>query len=175
MGLERLPVARRRRERELFLPGLQAASAVTRSRSFPLARWKSGPTASEGSWVLTKPVSYPAQSAAIEALLAALKQLVAGHAHQRRRNCTNTAWPTPISVLTIRNFQCAITAGGQRWQLQVGNRTAPGDQVFLRVIGVDGVFVADAGLAQADPARGQRLAQHRARGCGCQTTLTPSC
>ena len=37
-----------------------------------------------------------------------------------------------------------IEAGDQRWQLQVGNRTAPGDQVFLRVVGVDGAFVADA-------------------------------
>jgi hypothetical protein len=36
-----------------------------------------------------------------------------------------------------------LTAGDRRWQLQVGNKTAPGDQVFLRVVGVDGAFVTD--------------------------------
>ena len=37
-----------------------------------------------------------------------------------------------------------VEAGDQRWQLQVGNKTAPGDQVFLRVVGTDGAFVTDA-------------------------------
>jgi hypothetical protein len=37
-----------------------------------------------------------------------------------------------------------IESEGQRRQLSIGNRTPPGDQVFLRVEGVDGRYVADA-------------------------------
>ena len=48
-------------------------------------------------------------------------------------------------------FSLVIEAGGQRWQLLVGNKTAPGDQVFLRVVGVDGAFVADAGWLKFIP------------------------
>ena len=33
----------------------------------------------------------------------------------------------------------------------VGNKTAPGDQVFLRVVGLDGAFVADAGWLKFIP------------------------
>ena len=42
--------------------------------------------------------------------------------------------------------QFSITVAGGRpvWQLKVGNKTAPGDQVFLRVVGADGAFVTDA-------------------------------
>jgi hypothetical protein len=39
----------------------------------------------------------------------------------------------------------------------VGNKTSPGDQVFLRVVGMDGAFVADADWLKFIPP-GQRLA-----------------
>ena len=35
--------------------------------------------------------------------------------------------------------------------MKVGNKTAPGDQVYLRVVGVDGAFVADAGWLKLIP------------------------
>ena len=49
--------------------------------------------------------------------------------------------PTRNSVLTPR-ISLVIETGGQRRQLLVGNKTPPGDQVFLRVVGMDGAFVA---------------------------------
>jgi hypothetical protein len=55
------------------------------------------------------------------------------------RHFKNTEYgfnPPQISLVIVND--------DQRWQLQVGNKTAPGDQVFLRVVGVDGMFVADA-------------------------------
>ncbi len=95
------------------------------------------------TWLLTKPVVYPAQSAAIEALLDALQKLTPA---------------TRISAAELRNHQNAdvefgfasprislvVEAGGQRRQILVGNKTPPGDQVFLRIVGVDGAVVTDA-------------------------------
>ena len=96
-----------------------------------------------GTWLLTKPVWYPAQPAAIEALLAALQKLTpairisAGELREQRSAEADYGFETPqVSIV--------IEAGDQRWQLKVGNRTAPGDQVFLRMVGTDGASVADA-------------------------------
>jgi Domain of unknown function (DUF4340) len=125
-----------------MLPGLQA-SLATSVQLIPAGALEIRADRQGGSWLLTKPVSYPAQSAAIEALLAALQNLApatcisAGDLHEHRTADADFGFDPPqISV--------AITAGDQRWQLQVGKKTAPGDQVFLRVVGVDGAFVADA-------------------------------
>lgn len=96
-----------------------------------------------GTWLLTKPVWYPAQPAAIEALLAALQKLTpairisAGELREQRSAEADYGFETPQVSLVIE-------AGDQRWQLKVGNRTAPGDQVFLRIVGTDGASVADA-------------------------------
>jgi hypothetical protein len=96
-----------------------------------------------GTWLLTKPIIYPAQPAAVEALLAALQKLTPiiriSASELREHSGTNIEYgfePPQTSLV--------VTDGDQRWQLQVGNKTAPGDQVFLRVVGVDGAFVADA-------------------------------
>ncbi len=53
--------------------------------------------------------------------------------------------------MNTRKPRSSSTAGDQSRQLKVGNRTAPGDQVYLRVAGVDGVFVADAGWLNLIP------------------------
>jgi hypothetical protein len=95
-----------------------------------------------GGWVLTRPVSYPAQSAAVGALLDALQKLAPGKisAAELREH------KNPEAEFGFENRQATliIAAGDQSWQLIVGARTAPGDQVYLRVGGVDGVYVADA-------------------------------
>ncbi len=96
-----------------------------------------------GAWLLTKPIVYPAQSTAIETLLAALQKLTpairisAGELREQRGAEADYGFETPSVSLVIE-------AGDQRWQLLVGNKTAPGDQVFLRVVGTDGAFVTDA-------------------------------
>jgi len=54
-----------------------------------------------------------------------------------------------------------IEAGEQRWQLDVGNKTAPGNQVYLRVVGVDGAFVADAAGSISFRVRPTTGATHR--------------
>ena len=95
------------------------------------------------AWMLTQPIIYPAQSAAIEALLEALQKLEPAtrinpaELRDRRNADVEYGFEPP-------SYSLVIESDGQRRQLSVGNKTPPGDQVFLRVEGVEGRFVADA-------------------------------
>ncbi len=125
-----------------ILPGLRPA-AVTSLQVIPAGALEIAAIRTNNSWVLVRPVAYPAQPAAIEALLDALQKLApatrisAGELREHRNASADFGFDAPQISLVIE-------AGDQRWQLQVGNRTAPGDQVFLRVVGTDSAFVADA-------------------------------
>jgi uncharacterized protein DUF4340 len=131
-----------------ILPGLQPQS-VTSVQIIPNGALEIRAGRANGSWLLSKPISYPAQPAAIETLLAALQKLApAKISPAELREHTNSdaefGFESP-------QFSIAIEAGGQRWQLLVGNMTAPGDQAYLRVVGVEGAFVADAGWLKFIP------------------------
>lgn len=131
-----------------IFPGLQPQSA-TSVQIIPAVPLEIRADRVDGSWLLSKPISYPAQSAAIETLLAALQKLApakisAAELRERPDSEAEFGFDNPQTSLVIE-------AGDKRWQLKVGNRTAPGDQVYLRVPGVDGVFVADAGWLKLIP------------------------
>lgn len=96
-----------------------------------------------GAWFLTQPVAYPAQASAVQALLSALQTL---------KPAVNIT-PAEVSQTHNANSQfgfdspavsLVVDSGDQRRELLVGNKTAPGDQVFVRVVGRNGVFVTDA-------------------------------
>jgi len=103
-----------------------------------------------GAWQLDKPLAYPAQSAAIETLAGALEKLTpatrltAAEIRSHKNADADFGFDNP-------QFSLVIADGDQRWQLIVGNRTAPGDQVFIRVVGLDGAFVTDAAWLQLLP------------------------
>ena len=103
-----------------------------------------------GNWVLTQPVVYPAQRTAIEALLEALKKLQpAVRIRPAELSANHNAnsdygFDTPQASLVIQS-------GNERREISVGNKTPPNDQVFLRVIGLDGVLVTDAAWLQFIP------------------------
>ncbi len=96
-----------------------------------------------GNWFLSKPLTYPAQTAGIQALLDSLAKLkpvtriTASELRQQPTAEQDYGFDKPALSLVIE-------APGQQWQLKVGRCTAPGDQVFLRVVGVDGAFVTDS-------------------------------
>ena len=103
-----------------------------------------------GAWQLEKPLAYPAQTAAIEALTGALEKLTpatrltAAEIRSHKNADADFGFDNP-------QFSLVIAGGDRRWQLIVGNKTAPGDQVFIRVVGLDGAFVTDAGWLQLLP------------------------
>jgi Domain of unknown function (DUF4340) len=133
----------------VILPNLRPA-AVTSVEVIPADALEIRADRTNGVWFLTSPILYPAQPAAIETLLDALQKLASAvpiSAGELR------AHPDAEAEYGLDNPQTklVIEAGGQRWQLQVGNKTAPGDQVFLRVVGREDAFVADAGWLKFIP------------------------
>jgi hypothetical protein len=125
-----------------LLPELRPP-AVTSVQVIPSGALEIRADRTNGAWLLTKPIAYPAQPAAIEALLDALQKLTpatrigAAELRNHRNADVEFGFETP-------RISFVIETGGQRRQLLVGNKTPPGDQVFLRVVGMDGAFVADA-------------------------------
>ena len=129
-------------EASCILPELRPP-AVTSVQVIPSGTLEIRADRTNGAWLLSKPIAYPAQPAAIEALLDALQKLTpatrisAAELRNHRNADMEFGFETPRISLVIET-------GGQRRQLLVGNKTPPGDQVFLRVVGVDGAFVTDA-------------------------------
>ena len=129
-------------ESSCILPELRPA-AVTSVQVIPSGALEIRADRTNGAWRLIKPVAYPAQPALIESLLDALQKLTAATrisaAELRGHHDADAEFGFETPRLSL-----VIEAGGQRRQLLVGNKTSPGDQVFLRVVGLDGAFVADA-------------------------------
>jgi len=104
----------------------------------------------DGVWQLTEPVAYPAQSASIDQLL---------------RSLANLAPVTRITPVELKNQPKAdedygfahpqasliIRQPEKQFQILVGMLTAPGDQVFIQVVGVEAVQVVDAELLKLIP------------------------
>jgi len=102
------------------------------------------------TWQLYEPLLYPAAAEKIEALLRALAEL------------TPATYITPAEMRTRPNADeeygfvspqasIIITQGNYRVQLNLGNKTAPGDQLFLQKVGVEGAYVVDAALLKFVP------------------------
>ena len=126
-----------------ILPELKP-SAVTSIEIFPGAgALEICAARTNGNWQLTRPIIYPAQTTAIELLLGALQQLVpatrisAAELSEHQAADAEYGFDPP-------QFSINVAGGNHVWHLKVGNKTAPGDQVFLRVVGADGAFVTDA-------------------------------
>jgi hypothetical protein len=134
------------------LPALRAED-VTSLQVIPAGALEIRAERVNNTWLLSKPMAYPAQPAAIEALLTALQKLTpatrisAAEFHEHRTAETDFGFDVPQVSLVIE-------AGEQRWQVLIGNKTAPGDQVFIRVVGMEGAFVTDAGWLRFVPHSG---------------------
>lgn len=132
-----------------LLPGLRA-SAVTGIQISPAGAPEISAIRTNGVWQLEKPIAYSAQSAGIETLLAAVEKLVpvlrltAGDLRAHQNADREFGFENP-------QFFVVIQAGEQSWQLRIGNKTAPGDGVYVRVVGGDGAFVTDTAWLQLLP------------------------
>ncbi len=124
------------------LPDLKAAE-VTNVQVRPAAQLEIRAERTSGTWQLTEPLVSPAQTLSIEKLLAELEALtpapyITARALRSRRN-TDEDYGFAIPQASI-----IIEQPGYATRLRVGAKTAPGDQVFLQVVGVEGVYVVDA-------------------------------
>jgi hypothetical protein len=132
-----------------ILPGLHPL-AVTSVQVFPNNAPEISVARTNDTWFLTQPMIYPAQKTAVDGLLDAVQKLKAalrispaeiGQTHNAN---AEYGFDTPQISLVIQS-------GDDRREILVGNKTTPGDQVFLRVVGEEGVFVTDIGWLQFIP------------------------
>lgn len=103
------------------------------------------------TWRMVKPISYPAQAASVDALLRALERLAPANtisaAEVRERI-------DPDSEFGFDKRTTLTLHTDDYWrQLILGAHTAPGDQIYVQVVGTEGVFVVDARLLQLLPAQ----------------------
>ena len=132
-----------------LVPGLRA-DKVTSVQFTPAGQLEIRASRTNGTWRLAKPVSYPAQAASIEALIGALEKLavshtISGEEVRRRKNSDAEFGFDARTTLTL-------VTGEESRQLRIGSRTAPGDQLYVQVVGSDGVAVVDAQLLKLLPA-----------------------
>jgi len=132
-----------------ILPSLQPAH-VTAIQVLPKDQGEIHVERSNSLWQITRPLVYPAQSVSIENLLTVLARLtpaafIPQKELQNRFNADEEyGFANPQASLVL--YQ-----GPHRTHLRIGRKTAPGDQVFLQVVGVDGVYVVDADLLKLVP------------------------
>jgi len=124
------------------LPNLKAA-AVTSVQVRPASQLEIRAERTNGTWQLTEPLVYPAQAVSIDKLLAELERLTpapyitARELRDRPKADEEYGFVAPLASIIIEQ-------PGYTSRLRVGAKTAPGDQVFLQVVGVEGVYVVDA-------------------------------
>lgn len=134
-----------------ILPALNAA-AVTSIQILPKGQLEIRAERTNGTWQLVKPFVYPAKSADIDFLLAVLERLTpatsitAPELRYLRRADEKYGFEPPQNSLILQQ-------GEEQFLLHLGYRTAPGDQLFLQVVGVGEVYVVDADLLKLIPAK----------------------
>ena len=133
----------------LLFAGLRA-DRVTGIQIIPAGVRKISASRTNKTWLLEKPFAYPAQAAAIDGLLGALEMLspvasiTAAEMSRRKDADAEFGFDNP-------QFTLDLTAGEKNWHVRVGNKTAPGDGVYVRVVGGTGAFVTDTGWLQFLP------------------------
>lgn len=132
-----------------LVAGLRPAD-VTGVEIYPAGAPELSVCLTNGGWELEKPFAYPAQTAAIQALVEAVADLKpvlrfsAAEMSSHKNADVEFGFDNP-------QYSIVITAGDQQWQLRVGNKTAPGDGVYVRVVGLDGAFVTGTDWLQLLP------------------------
>ena len=126
------------------LPSLKTTE-VTTVQVRPAAQLEIRAERTNGIWQLTEPLVSPAQAASIEKLLAELEVLTPA-TYITARALRNRPNSDEEYGLAVPQASIIIEQPGYATRLRVGAKTTPGDQVFLQVVGVEGVFVVDAGF-----------------------------
>src|SRR3954447_12814682 len=131
------------------LPQLSAAT-VTNIQVRPGPQLEIRAERTNESWALTEPLRYPAEKEKVEALLTNLEQMTPA-IYITRRELMNRANPEEEYGFGAPQATIILKQQDYRAQVFIGARTAPGDQVFLQVVGDEGIYVVDAGLLQFIP------------------------
>ncbi len=125
-------------------------SEVTSIQILPKGQLEIRADLTNGTWQLTRPFNYPARSDRVQELLAALESLTpatfstAQELKNVRQADEKFGFEPPQKTLVVQQ-------GTEQMFLHIGYRTAPGDQVFVQVVGVGDAYVVEAGLLALIP------------------------
>ncbi len=123
------------------LPSFDAAAVTSLHVRLPKSGTISAERTNQG-WQLTEPLVYPAQSALIEDLLQAVAELTpqthisAQELKDRAKVDEEYGFDNPQATLDFQQ-------GDELRQLKLGKLTAPGDQIYAQVVGLDRVDIID--------------------------------
>lgn len=101
-------------------------------------------------WNLSFPLSYPAQTIAVERLLKTIQELKSQawissqELSAARRTIAEFGLDVPQATVVLQH-------GGRRTELLVGARTAMGDQVYVQLFNSTGIHLVNAGLLELLP------------------------
>jgi hypothetical protein len=129
-----------------LLPGLNA-NAVKTVQIRPAGQIDIRVERTNGGWQLMEPVAYPAQNTNVQKLLDALQQATVAHRISEKEFRKD---PKAGENFGIEPPQLSLILDS-RPPVFFGHRTSPGDQVFVRVPGVEGVAVVDADVLNLFP------------------------
>jgi len=95
------------------------------------------------SWKMVTPVVYPAQPVLVDNLIQALGRLTR----------LNPIVSTDLAPFGLEEPQAIIVVhqGRERLEVQIGNATPVGNQVYVRAVGVPGIYAVDASILDMAP------------------------
>jgi len=99
------------------------------------------------TWHLVEPVEYPAQGTNVQRLLEALQGLTVAH---RISEQDFHQHPQAAAEYGIDPAQVSLILDSGR-PIFFGHRTSPGDEVFVRIPGIEGVAIVDASVLNLFP------------------------
>lgn len=132
-----------------LLPGLNPKTVGT-VQIRPAGQREIRAERTNGTWQLVEPILYPAQGTNIDNLLHALERLTIAHSISEQELRKD---PDADENYSIEPPQLSLLLAQPDFTNRVyfGRRTTPGDQVFVRIIGREGVFVVDADVLNLFP------------------------
>src|SRR6478736_2511076 len=126
-------------------------TAVTSVQYTPPGQLEIRADRTNGQWRLVKPISYPAQATSIDTLLTALQQLAP---MQTISGAELRQHPKADEEFGFQNRRTlTLQSDTEMRPIYLGNRTAPGDGVYVQVVGGESVFVVDSQLLELLPTK----------------------
>ncbi len=125
-------------------------TAVTSVQVRPEGQLEIRAERTNGTWVLTEPLVYPAESANVQSLLIILERLTPS-AYITREELAMRPKAEAEYGFGAPQATIIVWRGDYRSILFIGSKTAPGDQLFMQVVGDEGVFVVDADILKFIP------------------------
>lgn len=132
-----------------LLPGLDAR-AVKTVEIQPASQIEVRVERTNGSWQLEEPIVYPAQSDSVRKLLDAFQKLTVVHSISEEE-LGKDANADEEYGLEPPQMSAVLQGDTSTSRINFGRRTAPGDQVFVRIVGIDGISVVGADILNLFP------------------------